>query len=764
MSKAHFQKFVSQRRRIAEDNGLKWNMRINADGTVHQEDVWNLCAATGQPKQQKCRIDNLGAERATAEILTAKGEAVPEAFSNTWVDLLKATVIDWVFVENRQLKTVKDRRLRAARTIATCAGKTKPWELTPTLARKALETAKEVAPVLRETVETTLAWLFDGNQLSANGPLLTIALAGEPRYTWGAKAAGTEILANLADRKSSEKLPDRESYDAQWRILTEEVPRTVSDAILFEFTKVHHKTGLRITDCCMIPFDWRREIDYSQDGARRLEDHGGFSKAIGIRHFPGKQQGGRTQNGTVLPEDIHLIPPFLAPVVVGALENLERLTAPMRRIAKAQNQTGRLFPEFEKTALVPAWEFYPRLSGDLRLTGEIPEELEREYRRTLDPEILDQVWRSQTPPAAPFRKYVTGFFHQFGLRVSGEHGRAFPARTSDGSTWTGQKQWKDVYVRVGELEDAVRTYMPTKLPETNAYEVEDGSLLYPDDFLVLLPGRSIAEARNDVVIDVSRYFSVKVITAQDYRRRWGAKETSNLFKRYGNTEEERSLRITNTHSVRHLRTTEMFRGKAPDTAISKHDNRKSPMQSYTYDHRSLNELMDAIELPELAMEMLPQSAQKMLKAIATGTTSGPLIDRFFQIMEEEDDVAALEFLAAEVGGYHLTPYGICARSFLITGCPKYLECLNGCGNLTKTEDPGCAAAALDMKQKLELQVDQIERTGRPGPGRDARLKDAKTKLDNVITLIAAKPGMRVFPEGSDLSGLTSRKGTPLDAR
>lgn len=308
MSRINFQKFVSQRRRIAEKNGLKWDMRINFDGTVHQEDVWDLCAATRQPKQHKCRIDDLGAERKAAEILSAKGEAIPQALSTTWVDLLKATVIDWVFVENRQLKTVKDRRLRAARAIATCAGRAKPWELTPTLARKALETAKEISPALRETVETTLAWLFDGNHLSANGPLLTIALAGEPRYIWHAKAPGGEILANLNDRKSPEKLPDRESYDAQWRILTEEVPNKLSDAILFDLTKIHHMTGLRITDCCMIPYDWRREIDYSQGGTRRLEDHGGFSKAIGIRHFPGKQQGGRTQNGTVLTEDIHLIP------------------------------------------------------------------------------------------------------------------------------------------------------------------------------------------------------------------------------------------------------------------------------------------------------------------------------------------------------------------------------------------------------------------------------------------------------------------------
>ncbi len=348
--------------------------------------------------------------------------------------------------------------------------------------------------------------------------------------------------------------------------------------------------------------------------------------------------------------------------------------------------------------------------------------------------------------------------------MDGKHGRAFPARKSDGSTWTGPKQWKDVYVRVGELEAAVSRYMPTKLPEKNAYKVDDGSLLHTHDFLVLLPGRPLAEVRNDVVIDASRYFSVKVISARDYSRAWGDKNARNLFKRYGRTEKERSFRITKTHPVRHLRTTELFRGKAPDTAISKHDNRKSPTQSYTYDHRSLNELLDAIDLPELATEMLPQPAQKMLKAIATGTTSGPLIDRFFQIMEAEGDMAALEFLAAEVGGYHLTPYGICTRSFLIRGCPKYLECLNGCGNLTKTSDRGCAAAASEMEHKLELQVDQIKRIGRPGPGRDARLHDVETKLQNVRALIAAKPGVRVFPKGSDLSGLTSRKGTPLDAR
>jgi hypothetical protein len=82
----------------------------------------------------------------------------------------------------------------------------------------------------------------------------------------------------------------------------------------------------------------------------------------------------------------------------------------------------------------------------------------------------------------------------------------------------------------------------------------------------------------------------------------------------------------------------------------------------------------------------------------------------------------------------------------------------------KTDDPGCAEAAANIKQKLDLAVDQIKRTEPAGAGRDARLKETETKLKNVEALIAAQPGTRVFPEGSDLSGLISKKGTPLDAR
>src|SRR5690606_13246765 len=122
----------------------------------------------------------------------------------------------------------------------------------------------------------------------------------------------------------------------------------------------------------------------------------------------------KNEDSSLLYEDVHWLPPRLMPMVIEALENLERLTLPLRRTYKAQVESGRLFPEFERNELVPAWEFYPRLSGDVRLTlDQLPIELEEEYRSTFNPEILDRMWRMQTPPQGLLRKYVVNYFYQF---------------------------------------------------------------------------------------------------------------------------------------------------------------------------------------------------------------------------------------------------------------------------------------------------------------------------------------------------------------
>jgi hypothetical protein len=59
----------------------------------------------------------------------------------------------------------------------------------------------------------------------------------------------------------------------------------------------------------------------------------------------------------------------------------------------------------------------------------------------------------------------------------------------------------------------------------------------------------------------------------------------NLFAKYGETDDDRALKIE-SHMLRHLQNTELFRLGVADTIISKRFNRRSVAQSYEYDHRS----------------------------------------------------------------------------------------------------------------------------------------------------------------------------------
>src|ERR1700676_1964554 len=77
----------------------------------------------------------------------------------------------------------------------------------------------------------------------------------------------------------------------------------------------------------------------------------------------------------------------------------------------------------------------------------------------------------------------------------------------------------------------------------------------------------------------------------------GAQELGEtIFAKYGETDSDRALTLE-AHSLRHLQNTELFRLGVADTIISKRFNRRSVVQSYAYDHRSLAEDLEQIELP-----------------------------------------------------------------------------------------------------------------------------------------------------------------------
>ncbi|WP_216073391.1 hypothetical protein, partial [Acinetobacter baumannii] len=79
--------------------------------------------------------------------------------------------------------------------------------------------------------------------------------------------------------------------------------------------------------------------------------------------------------------------------------------------------------------------------------------------------------------------------------------------------------------------------------------------------------------------------------------------------------------------------------------------------SYEYDHRSLAEDLDNVELPESALAALGEHAQQTLRMIIAGKIEGPIVAEFRHIQKTAGDEAAFAYLEAEADGLHVTPYG-----------------------------------------------------------------------------------------------------------
>ena len=88
-----------------------------------------------------------------------------------------------------------------------------------------------------------------------------------------------------------------------------------------------------------------------------------------------------------------------------------------------------------------------------------------------------------------------------------------------------------------------------------------------------------------------------------------------------------------------------------DTIITKRFNRRSVAQSYEYDHRSLQEELEQITLPDEWEEFLGPKAAAVAKSIEAGRANGPIVREFKRLRSYEGDESAYSFLKAEADGW-----------------------------------------------------------------------------------------------------------------
>jgi hypothetical protein len=739
---------------LAAQSGINWHIRLDHNGVAVPGDAWNLRSITkdGHPKAATLRTFSLFSEALDA--MAARNPEIPRRsdgpISEEWQDFLKAVVLEYLLVRKKGISFV-NAASTAIRFLAAIADK-EPWQvtaedvqLTSTLA-DARQPSKGTSIVLQGVMTSVV----DRLHIADACPLMALVKRSKNDAEKRSKLylAQDKLAKTLSERKAEQRLPELQAFWELVRIVFTETALTLNDALRFAMVKVLLFTGMRVSEGALLPIDWKKPKTYMDEKGRPAGESGGITEVLMLRHFAKKQ-------GTpLLYETTQFVPDLFRDELENALEQIERQTASLRATLKAQYESGRLFPMYQLDQLVDAVEMYVRLTGNpmwsKNATPAASACVER-YRKSWDPadlKPLPELLLGENELSGAVSRYFSPENRALGLIL----------RSSNGSPDTGRGV-KGKFLLVSDVETFVRKAVPTKVPDLAPFTRVDGAKVAPWTMLFLMPKRAVGAGRGETIVDSGMTFSVGVADESLLQSALGGEYhgTPSLFQIYGLTDADRTLKLK-SHSFRHLQNSELFRLGIADTIITKRFNRRSVAQSYEYDHRSLAEEMDQLELPDAWEEYLGDSnALAVAKLIQGGRANGPIVREFRRIQVEENDEAALAFLVAEADGFHATPYGYCLNSFLVDPCPKHLECFTGCRHLSATNLPEDHRNIIKLQGKLKAALNAALARPAGSIGRENQIAHATERLKGLTELLNADAGELVFPDGPDLSKSSQRK-------
>ncbi|NHR07262.1 hypothetical protein HA052_18915 [Chromobacterium haemolyticum] len=775
----HYSTFIELGRRLAEDRGIQWDMPTDAKGAVAPESLWNLNKLIDDDHPPYMYLRNFGCDARALKALNEHranlGATELESFvlSATWQNLIKAATTIQLFSKRNTVSHVAQNVIRPLRVIATCSQNKAPWALVNDDVRIAVQISKEAqaSGKLGDQVAGIVKTVLDVYHLTEAGPLYP-ALAdqrikvGQTRKARFLKSED-ELRHDLEDRKRSERLPERRAFWELIRIVMTEQPKSFIDELRFIGIKTLITTGFRVGEASLLPLDWERRREYCDRAGQPAGSQGGISSSLMIRHFAEKQQAAESDSH-ILVEATQYVPQMFEELLVELLNRAAELTSPLRETLRLQVETGRLLPWFRSDEVVPVIRLYPYLTGNpfwLELDKELRTEWTNRYKGGFNSAVLHELQLFQEQKYRDLPGNLSNatylFFNRLGL-ITETNDHTIVYRRADGSAIPvdARMRWSENCLHVGELEAYIRARTPSKVSDMAPFNMENG-VLQPWELLLLNPKRSLAEERNGSICDVTRYMSINVPDSNLIGDALGVRTSSNsLFAKYGETEQDRGLTMT-PHMLRHLQNAELFRLGVADTIISKRFNRRSVAQSYEYDHRSLAEELEQVEIPEDIEFALGEKATTVAKMISLGKAHGPIVDSFKRIQAAEGDAAAFEYLKAEADGFHATPYGHCLNSFTVDPCSKHLECFSGCRHLSATNLPEQRAALIRLEGKLSSALELAQARPSKSIGRKNQIAHATDRLQGVRKILSAQSGEHPFPDGPDLSK-TNKSGV-MDA-
>ena len=743
-----FTALVCDYRKVAEEAGLAWNQRLFGTGAVAGSERWNLTEIAGSPGET-IYLSHLGTEKKTlAEINRRRAERGEPALDATalprgWRDLLRALVVKHLVAEKKTPGHAAWNVAHPARCLATCCFPKEPWEITPEDVHQALDVVRAASTGVARNAEAVARWMST-ERLTHAHPLVGRRKIGQPAFN---PKSTKDIRSNLEERRRRTRLPGEKEFWELVRIALDEKPASLFDALRLRACLIQVLMGLRVGEIATLPTNVLHARDLTTTHGANPSEVGGRDRILYLRHFSEKQAGADARGIIWAEKSTSVITVFEEIIEQTVTEVLDR-TASLRERLKAQNETGRIFPEFDPDQPLNVAQAYPRVTGNPVVCRDDPETEASlaDYRKTGDIDRLRDIERRQTALyAGGARLHPTVEMFAKRSRQDGMPWR--DALTAEMVMPRQRLARGQMVVRVSDLEDFLRQKRPTKLSDQTPFLLSGGRALQTHELLFLHPKRALNEGRNGGVCDITRYPFVGHLQPEDIQAALQDRDNG-LFAKYGADEEARSFELS-SHSIRHLHNNELFSAGVSDTVITHRFGRKSVAQSHEYDNRTLAQHLTDIDIPPGALDALEGPALDAFRLIETGQADGELVSRFKALQSNDGDDSALAFLAEAVDQVQLTPYGVCTASFVSEACPKHLTCLNGCSHLVRTPDAKTVANNRKLLARYEALLKQCPSVEKETAVQKTWRKKLETDVERLRCLVATEPGQQVFPDGDD---------------
>ncbi|KZB53813.1 hypothetical protein [Thalassospira xiamenensis] len=778
MGKTEYDSLVAEGRYFAQDNQLSWHVPINDDGDVPKQFRWNLSRVISAPTPpvfwlSTARVPS-SAERALKTIYSSRQYTIPSKLwlTDEWWDLYKAIALHTLLVRKNKLPHVSVNILKIIRILGVCCFPHTPWEVSSEDTRKAYNVSLLIGASGKTALnmEMVIRLFLDGMHLTDARPLSQYC---QPFQEYRAQQGKVDarrksertfrhtdlVRKNLSDRKSADRLPDKQAFWELVDIIFTEQPRTFSDFIRFRVIQLCILTGLRIGEIVSLPADCLRKRTYSTKDGEPAEAEHGITTSLTLRYFSEKNVTQFSKSSLILTENTQHVPPMFSDIVEEIVESTLLATSAMRVRLEQQTTQKCLFPELHHNKFVPSYEAYTRVTGSITITNcGVPPGMIEEYREEYNPSLLDKIYQFQVREIEHNDQKLSSNIRRFHHLWKNNVG----AYTRGGRKISGRLGWKGIYFKVSQIEAFLNEFRPNKRPDVAPVKLQNGQFHFPHQNLFLVPTHAVSEGRHGNVTNSNLYYSVSKASTQDVMRMLDGSSKDSIFARYRpQIAENLFLR---THSIRHLQNTELMRLNVADTVVSKRF-RKDVRHATAYDHRSLLEDLKNIAIDDEFASLLSERGQTIYKMVKTGKLSGSIVDEFRQIEMSEGTKVAVQYIQSEADGFHVTPYGLCLNAFTIETCPKHLECFNNCKHLARTNVQSEEDNLKKLRSRLAEWIGVIENQpiqNRPF-GWKNQLDHTRDRLDAVDKALATKPGLRVFPDGHDrYEGHCGSKPTILD--